>query len=288
MWGTDHKSSLEVHAMDLLSKRISDIDGMLGGSEKIITESEKNVMKKLRGWLDINKKSVVAIIPARGGSKGLPGKNLYPVLNKPLIEWTFKQSLSASNIDYTFVSTDDEKITRLAENCGVKTILRPDNLCRDDSTSESALHHAIENIKSEHQILADIIVFLQATSPLRLYDDIDNAVSLFNKEEADSLFSATRPSDLTLWEKENESWRSVNFDYQNRLRRQDMPKNYIENGSIYIFKPEILDNHNNRLGGKIIAYEMQFWQTWEIDTIHEIDLIEFYMKKYKLDQDGKN
>ena len=192
------------------------------------------------------------------------------------------------NIDYTFVSTDDEKITRLAENCGVKTILRPDNLCRDDSTSESALHHAIEYIKSDHQIIADIIVFLQATSPLRLYDDIDSAISLFNKEEADSLFSATRPSDLTLWEKENKNWRSVNFDYQNRLRRQDMPENYIENGSIYIFEPEILDKHNNRLGGKIITYEMQFWQTWEIDTIHEIDLIEFYMKKYKLSQDGRN
>ena len=67
-----------------------------------------------------------------------------------------------------------------------------------------------------------------------------------------------------------------------------MPPSYIENGSIYIFKPEILENNNNRLGGKIIAYEMQFWQTWEMDTIHEIDLIEFYMKKYKLGWDGRN
>ncbi len=67
-----------------------------------------------------------------------------------------------------------------------------------------------------------------------------------------------------------------------------MPKNYIENGSIYMFKTEILNRHNNRLGGKIISYEMQFWQTWEIDTIHEIDLIEYYMKKYKLDQDVRN
>ena len=67
-----------------------------------------------------------------------------------------------------------------------------------------------------------------------------------------------------------------------------MPENYIENGSIYIFKPEILNSHNNRLGGKIIAYKIQIWQTWEIDTIHEIDLIEFYMKKYKLGQDEKN
>ena len=67
-----------------------------------------------------------------------------------------------------------------------------------------------------------------------------------------------------------------------------MLPNYIENGSIYIFKPEILDNHNNRLGGKISTYEMQFWQTWEIDSIHEIDLVEFYMSKYKLDHDGIN
>ena len=117
---------------------------------------------------------------------------------------------------------------------------------------------------------------------------LDNAINLFKKEEADSLFSATRLSDLTLWEKSNNNWRSTNFDYQNRFRRQDMTPNYIENGSIYIFKPEILINHNNRLGGKIISYEMQFWQTWEIDSIHEIDLIEFFMVKYKLGQHGTN
>ena len=164
----------------------------------------------------------------------------------------------------------------------MKTIIRPHHLCKDDSTSESALNHAIEYLKSEQNSTPDIIIFLQATSPLRLHYDIDNAINLFNKENADSLFSATRLSDLTLWEKKNDNWMSINFDYQNRLPRQDMSPNYIENGSIYIFKPEILENYNNRIGGKIIVYEMQFWQTWEIDSIHEIDLVEFYMKKYKL------
>ena len=205
-----------------------------------------------------------------------------------MIQWTFEQSTSSLNIDYTFISTDDDEIMKLADNCGVKTIIRPNNLCKDDSTSESALQHAIECLKHDHHISPDIIVFLQATSPLRLYNDIDNAINLFKKEEADSLFSATRLSDLTLWEKSNNNWRSTNFDYQNRFRRQDMTPNYIENGSIYIFKPEILINHNNRLGGKIISYEMQFWQTWEIDSIHEIDLIEFFMVKYKLGQHGTN
>ena len=192
------------------------------------------------------------------------------------------------NIDYTFVSTDDDQIAKLAKNCGVKTIIRPDHLCKDDSTSESALLHAIEYIKSEHQVSPDIIIFLQATSPLRLQNDIDKAINLFIKMEGDSLFSATKLNDLTLWEKENDDWRSINFDYQNRLRRQDMLPNFIENGSIYIFKPEILENNNNRLGGKIIAYEMKFWQTWEIDSIHEIDLIEFYITKYKLGSHGIN
>ena len=106
--------------MDLLGKRISDIHNMHGGSEKIITESEKKILKKLRGWLDINKKSVVAIIPARGGSKGFPGKNLFPVLKKPLIQWTLEQSETASNIDFTYVSTDDDQITKLAKNYGVR------------------------------------------------------------------------------------------------------------------------------------------------------------------------
>ena len=212
----------------------------------------------------------------------MPGKNIFPILNKPLIQWTFEQSKAALNIDYTFVSTDNDQIIELANHCGVKTIIRPDYLCKDDSTSESALNHAIDFIKSEHHILPDIIVFLQATSPLRLYDDIDKAINLFNEKDADSLFSATKLNDLTLWKIENYNWQSVNFDYKNRLRRQDKAQNYIENGSIYIFKPEILKIHNNRLGGKIISYEMQFWQTWEIDSIHEIDLIEFYMEKYKL------
>tara|TARA_Y100000588_G_scaffold390539_1_gene496333 strand:- start:2329 stop:2649 length:321 start_codon:yes stop_codon:yes gene_type:complete len=105
---------------------------------------------------------------------------------------------------------------------------------------------------------------------------------MFLKTNSDSLFSATKLDDLTLWENKNEDWESINFDYTQRLRRQDMSPNYIENGSIYIFKPQILKNTNNRLGGKISMYEMAFWQTWEIDTLNEIDLIEFYMKKYKL------
>ena len=124
---------------------------------------------------------------------------------------------------------------------------------------------------------------MQATSPLRLESDIDDAINLFINNNADSLFSATRLDDLTIWQNKNNNWSSLNFDYKNRLRRQESLSNFIENGSIYIFKPEILKNNNNRLGGKIISYEMKFWQTWEIDSIEEIDLVEYFMRRNNLD-----
>ena len=127
-----------------------------------------------------------------------------------------------------------------------------------------------------------IIVFLQATSPLRLFDDIDNAITHFINMNVDSMFSATKIDDLTIWRNKNSNWESINFDYKNRLRRQQMSDNYIENGSIYIFKPEILKKCNNRLGGEMSIYKMHFWQTWEIDSIEEIDLIEYYLSKYEL------
>jgi len=225
---------------------------------------------------------IIAIIPARSGSKGLKNKNIYPILNKPLVEWTFEQAKKSKLINSIFVSTNDNSVMNLASNNEINIIKRPKSLCYDDSTSESALVHALEIIQSKHNICPDIVVFLQATSPLRKNNDIDNAIKQFIGENLDSLFSATKIDDLTLWQKKNNYWRSINFDYKNRKPRQLMPTNYIENGSIYIFKPDILLTNNNRLGGKVGVYEMKFWQTWEIDTIEEIDLIEFYMQKWKL------
>ena len=232
--------------------------------------------------------NIVSIIPARSGSKGLKNKNIFPILNQPLVQWTFTQAKKSKLINSIYVSTNDNTVMNLASDNNINIIKRPKRLCCDDSTSESALVHALQTIQSKHNICPDIIIFLQATSPLRNDNDIDNAIKQFIGERLDSLFSATKMDDLTLWQKKNNDWKSINFDYANRKPRQLMPANYIENGSIYIFKPDILLNNNNRLGGKIGVYEMKFWQTWEIDTIHEIDLIEFYMNKYKLGQDGRN
>ncbi|NTW69457.1 MAG: acylneuraminate cytidylyltransferase family protein [Chlorobiaceae bacterium] len=224
----------------------------------------------------------VAIIPARGGSKGLKNKNIYPVAGQPLLAWTIQQALSSKRIDRVFVSTDDLDIAAVAKAYGAEVIERPEELSGDKATSESAILHAAGVIEGEHGLPIKTIVFLQATSPLRKPDDIDRAVELFECDGADSLISVTRADDLTIWESRAGKWSSLNFDYRNRGMRQDRPAQFIENGSIYIFTPGTIKSFNNRIGARLSAYEMEFWQTWEIDTVEEIDLIEFYLYKKNL------
>ena len=118
---------------------------------------------------------------------------------------------------------------------------------------------------------------MQATSPLRKKDDIDKAIKKIINDKADSLISGSRFEDFLFWEERNGKWESVDYDYKNRGIRQN--PQFVETGSIYIFKPEIIKKYNNRIGGKLYLYEMEFWQTWEIDTKEDIELVEFYLRK---------
>ena len=135
--------------------------------------------------------NIISIIPARLGSKGLKNKNIFPILNKPLVQWTINQAKKSKLINSIYVTTNDNAVMNIASDNNVNIINRPEELCYDDSTSESALIHALEIIQSKHNICPDIIVFLQATSPLRIENDIDNAIKQFIGERLDSLFSAS-------------------------------------------------------------------------------------------------
>jgi N-acylneuraminate cytidylyltransferase len=225
-----------------------------------------------------------AIIPARGGSKGLKNKNIYPVAGLPLLGWSVLQALDAEHVDQVFVTTDDAAIAAVAREYGAEVIDRPEEISGDKATSESAISHALETIAGRHSAEPEMVVFLQATSPLRKPGDIDRAIELFRRDEADSLISVTRADDLTIWEQREGQWNSVNFDYRNRGMRQDRPSQYIENGSIYLFTPAVLSEFGNRIGRKLSVYPMEFWQTWEIDTIEEVDLVEFYLKQKGIDR----
>jgi CMP-N,N'-diacetyllegionaminic acid synthase len=229
-----------------------------------------------------NRKTIVAIIPARGGSKGIHNKNIISICNRPLISWTITQAIESQLIDHVYVSTDDSQIMQVANEYGSEIIKRPEELSQDTSRTEDAIIHVIESVVATKKSVPDIVVLLQPTSPLRKENDIDNAIKHFIDNNFDSLFSSTEVADLTLWGKLENKWESINFDYKNKKRRQDRPKQYIENGSIYISSSKNIKRTNNIVNGTIGVFEMEFWQTWEIDTIDEVDLVEFYLKKMLL------
>lgn len=198
---------------------------------------------------------------------------------KPLLAHSIEQALSSHAIQRTFVSTDDDEIARMSKSYGAEVIRRPVDISSDTASSESALQHALEYLESTEGLTPDVVVFLQCTSPLRTAEDIDSAVQEFVEQEADSLLSVTK-SHKFLWERSDNEIRSVNYDYRNRPRRQDFGEQLTENGSFYIFKPWILRECNNRLGGKIAIYEMAEWQAFEIDNADDFKLCEWLYNEY--------
>lgn len=216
----------------------------------------------------------IAIIPARGGSKGIPHKNIRPLLGIPLIAHSIKDAQEAQLVDQVYVSTDDQKIAEISESYGAKIIYRPPELANDTASSESALLHALVQLENE-KINPELIVFLQCTSPIRTGEDIDNAIIKLKKENADSLLSVS-PCHRFLWEEVDGMARSINYDYKNRSRRQDMNPQYVENGSIYVFQSRIIKDLGNRLGGKISLFVMSEEASLEIDSLKDWKMVEFF------------
>ena len=225
--------------------------------------------------------NIICVIPARGNSKEIRNKNIINFCGKPLIAWSIEQALASNNINDVYVSSDNDKILQISNEYGAKNIKRPDNIAGDESTSEDALLHAINQIEKDNKKI-DLVVFLQGTSPLRSSEDIDEAIKIFINDKLDSLFSACDLKDLMVWKNKENNLTSINYDYRNRKRRQDMQKQYGENGSIYIFKPKIIKKNMNRLGGKIGIYVMNEWKIHEIDTKEDIGICEYFMNKKEL------
>ncbi|MDC0253318.1 acylneuraminate cytidylyltransferase family protein [Bacteriovoracales bacterium] len=232
------------------------------------------------------KKNIVAIIPARGGSKGIPDKNIVDFCGRPLLSWTTERALQTKEISSVWVSSDSSKVLETANRFGANCIKRPDDISGDKATSESAWQHALDMIEKQTGPV-DIVVAMQVTSPLRGKNDLSKGISDFIKNRYDSLFSASKIDDMFLWEKNNKGeLESINYDHKNRKRRQDFSPQFVENGSFYIFKPSILRTLNNRLGGRIGMTLMDFWQMFEIDNLDDLRFCEVLMEKYILKKEG--
>lgn len=228
--------------------------------------------------------TTVAIIPARGGSKGIPRKNLVDVCGKPLIAWSILQARNARQIDSVWVTSDDDEILAVAESFGARPIRRPAEISGDQASSESAWLHALEAIEAQG-VAVELVVAMQATSPIRESSDLDGGLRMLREGGFDTLLSVAEVEDFFTWRiAEHGGAESVNYDYRNRKRRQQIEKRYLENGSFYVFRPEQLRSEKNRLGGRIGLFVMGRHKMFQIDNPEDIELCAAVMRGFGFDR----
>lgn len=220
----------------------------------------------------------LAIIPARGGSKGVPGKNIRPIAGLPLIAWTIRQALECAASLQVTVSTDDEAIAAVARDHGADVpFLRPAHLAEDTTPTEPVMLHALDWHEARGDRF-DAVMLLQPTSPLRLPGTIDAAIRAFEDARADSLLGVCENHHF-FWQ--NRSAPTALYDFRNRPRRQDIPADqrwYRENGSIYITSADQFRKGRNRLCGRIAMHVMHEVEGWEIDSLTDFAIVEALMK----------
>jgi YrbI family 3-deoxy-D-manno-octulosonate 8-phosphate phosphatase len=211
----------------------------------------------------------VAVIPARGGSKGIPEKNLRPVGGTPLVERAIRAALAAPSVDLVVVSTDDRRIAELARGAGAVVVDRPAELSGDEASSESAVLHAIDEIEPGLADPIGICVLVQCTSPFVRGSDIEGVVALVRSGEADSAFTAAE-SHAFLWTSGDDGLLGVNHDETRRLRRQDRPVELRETGAAYAMTAEGLRRSGHRFHGRIGAHVVPAERGLEIDEEEEL------------------
>jgi len=221
-------------------------------------------------------KSFLAIIPARGGSKRLPRKNMLDLCDKPLIAWSVEAGLKSQYIDKVVVSSDDDEILEISKKFGAEIIKRPDEFASDIATTFDAIKHAIDNFEKY-----DYIVLLQPTSPLRNEKHIDEAIRLLESKNADAVVSVCETDHSPLWSNSlPEDGNMNNFLREGVLnkRSQDLEKYYRINGAIYICgTKKLLKNKGFFLKENIYAYLMDRKSSVDIDEEIDFRMVEVIM-----------
>lgn len=227
-------------------------------------------------------KKILALIPARGGSKGLLGKNVKPLLGKPLIVWTIEQAKNTKYIDRIIVSTEDEEIAEISKDSGAEVpFLRPEKLATDDSKSIDVILHAIEWVKENDGIFYDLVIMLQSTSPLRLSEDIDKAVELLFSKNAKAIISVCEAEHSPRWANtlpEDGCLKDFIKPESMNKNRQEYDIFYRLNGAIYLAYCDYIKKQKSFFGNKSFAYIMPKERSIDIDYELDFKLAEFLMK----------
>ena len=222
----------------------------------------------------INGDSVLAIVPARGGSKRLPRKNVLPLHGKPLIVWSIEAGLRSKYIDKVIVSSEDSEVLEIARNLGIPTIDRPLALAKDDVSTFDVVEHALTTIVEQF----DILVLLQPTSPLRNETHIDEALNLIINKNASAIVSVSVTEHSPLWSNtlpDDDNMESFLKDNVANVRSQDLPKFFQVNGALYICRTkQLLHEKSFFLKKDIFAYRMSRRDSIDIDEYLDLKLAE--------------
>lgn len=226
--------------------------------------------------------TILAIIPARGGSKGIPNKNIAELAGKPLIGWTINNAKSSVNIDRVIVTTDSEKIADIARKFGAEVpFLRPKELAQDDTPGIKPILHVLDWLEEEENYSPDYVMVLQPTSPLRITKDIETVISIALEHQADSVVSVSHTDRHPYWMKTItedgylEDWLP---SQENSKRRQELPSVYALNGAIYLAKTKLILEKNSFYDNRTFPYVMPTERALDIDTPWDLHLANLILK----------
>jgi CMP-N,N'-diacetyllegionaminic acid synthase len=216
------------------------------------------------------RQSIKALVPARGGSKGVSRKNLLMVAGYPLLAHSIL-TLRAAGISEAWVSTEDEQIMQVARTYGAHVLVRPEELATDDASTEDVISHFLANVS------CDVVVMVQCTSPMLQPQHIVNGLNKMLACGLDSVFSAVKADDMLVWDAE---LHPMNYRPERRGRRQTRREHiYVESGGFYIFTRRMFSQHGCRIGGNFGVTEVPFWQSFQVDNKHDVANIRRLMER---------
>lgn len=225
-------------------------------------------------------RDILAIIPARGGSKGLPKKNIRLLNNKPMIAYTIHAALHSRFINQIIVSTDDPDIADITKKNGAEVLNRPSELATDNASTIDVVLHCL-SILEEQNRLPDYVILLQPTSPLRTVNDIDDSITLLSLGNGDAVISVRENEHPPYWSCiiENQLLKPAFGEQYLRIRRQEIPLTYTPNGAIYIATPDHIKQNRNFYGERTLPFVMPKERSVDIDSEIDFILADAIMKK---------
>ncbi|MHC5906120.1 cytidylyltransferase domain-containing protein [Streptomyces sp. S6] len=212
---------------------------------------------------------VLAVIPARGGSKGVPAKNLAPVGGVPLVARAVRECLAARSVTHVVVSTDDHGIAAAAREAGAEVVLRPAVIAGDTATSEAAVLHAMDAHEAAHGAPVDVVLLVQCTSPFIVSEDVEGVAAAVVEKGADTAVTVANFHGF-VWREETDGGQGVNHDKAYRPRRQDRPQDFLETGAAYAMDAAGFRTHNHRFFGRTELVRTDPARVLEIDDPHDL------------------